>query len=85
MEFKEFSNPLEQDYDINSSYDEFSYSEEEPNKYFDEMIELIGILEDVTEEELLRDYGITEYEYLHPNAIVIEKIKNKLNENNFHR
>lgn len=74
MEFKEFSNPEERDYDINSSnytQDRISSSN---NNYSYQLAELIGILEDVTEEELQSQYGISLNEYFKPNAETIAKV-----------
>ncbi len=74
MEFKEFSeftNPETENYDINMSYKDNNY-------YHEQLIELIGLLEDVEEEDLLEQYGITMQEYLNPNAEVIEKVENHL-------
>lgn len=74
MEFKEFSNPEERDYDINSSnytQDRISSSN---NNYSYQLAELIGILEDVTEEELQNQYGISLNEYFKPTAETIAKV-----------
>ena len=38
-------------------------------------MDLIGILEDVTDEDIQNQYGISWEEYLHPNAETIEKVK----------
>ena len=42
-------------------------------------MDLIGILEDVTEEELQKQYGISMNEYLNPNAYTIKKVEEKIN------
>ena len=56
MEFKEFSNPEAKDYDITSSLgSNGSYGS---NPYVEQLTSLIGILEDVTEENLREKYGI---------------------------
>ena len=47
MEFKEFTNPEERDYDINSSLNSFNNSVS-VNPYSEQLVDLIGILEDVT-------------------------------------
>lgn len=74
MEFKEFNDPLKNDYDITSSYDnEINTFTENP--YEAELIDLIGILED---DEDTRVYGITYEEYLHPTALTIAKVKSAL-------
>ncbi|MBR5662053.1 MAG: hypothetical protein IKX00_00195 [Bacilli bacterium] len=82
MEFREFSNPESKDYDITSSFKEESlngYSNEE-NTYAMSLMNLIGILEDEEFDNIYENYGITEYEYLHPNAEVIAKVESKLDE-----
>lgn len=84
MEFKEFSNPEEKDYDINSSLNNTNYASNsqgihEANKYYMQLFDLIGILEDFEENELIENYGITMQEYLNPNAETIKKVSEKLN------
>ena len=80
MEFKEFTNPEEKDYDINSSLEgSNTYNSSSFNQYSEELDNLIGILEDVTEEELQEQYGISMNEYLNPNADTITKVTEKLN------
>ena len=74
MEFNEFSNPLEKDYDITSNYDKEDTNYVE-NPYDEELMDLIGILED---DEDAATYGITYEEYLHPNAETISKVKGVL-------
>ena len=45
MEFKEYNNPEEMDYDINYSFDEDSAVYDEPgNNYTEQLLDLIGIL-----------------------------------------
>ena len=78
MEFKEFSNPESKDYDINSSFGETQPNSATVNPYVEQLIDLIGILEDVTEEELQQNYGISITEYLHPNTETISKVKDAL-------
>lgn len=87
MEFKEFSNPLENDYDINHSYEEEKVNNSTiSNPYIELLIDMIGILEDVTEEELYEAYGISEQEYLNPTRDTIIKVKEKLqNSERMHR
>ncbi len=75
MEFKEFSNPLEKDYDITSSYDKEETNNYVENPYDEELINLTGVLEDY---EDLTTYGITYEEYIHPNAETISKVKDVL-------
>ena len=83
MEFREFSNPEERDYDINSSnnynYSSNSRSVQDTNKYYMQLFDLIGILEDFEESELIENYGITMQEYLNPTAETIKKVSEKLN------
>ena len=80
MEFKEYTNPEEKDYDINSSLNSFnnSASSASVNPYSEQLIDLIGILEDVTEEELQEQYGISINEYLHPTENTINKVTEKV-------
>ena len=71
MEFKEFSefeNPLAADYDVKSAV-------KADNPYQQEMVSLIGVLEDVTDEDLQREYGISLDEYLHPTKESVDKVR----------
>jgi len=83
MEFREFSNPEERDYDIISSLNANNSSNlqniEEDNQYYVQLFDLIGILEDFDENELIENYGITMQEYLNPTAETIKKVSEKLN------
>ena len=79
MEFKEFSNPESKDYDINSSFGEVSTNSGVINPYVEQLIDLIGILEDVTDEELQNNYGISVNEYFNPTAETIAKVYKKIN------
>ena len=86
MEFREFTNPEEADYDLNVNYNE-SYVdkiqiEDEENKYYMQLFDLIGILEDFEESELLQNYGINMQEYLNPTEDTIKKVSAKLAEEN---
>ncbi len=78
MEFQEFSNPESKDYDITSSFGETQTNSASGNPYVEQLIDLVGILEDVTEEDLQQNYGISEKEYLHPTAETISKVKDAL-------
>ena len=78
MEFKEFTNPEEKDYDINSSLNRFNNSVS-VNPYSEQLIDLIGILEDVSEEELQEQYGISMNEYFHPTEETINKVSERIN------
>ena len=84
MEFREFGNPEERDYDINSNLNDDNYSSnsqsiQDANKYYMQLFDLIGILEDFEEAELIENYGITMQEYLNPTAETIKKVSEKLN------
>lgn len=87
MEFREYSNPEERDYDITSSYSTNSSSNESLNQYVEQLFDLIGILEDITDEELMENYGISMQEYLRPTKDTIRKVEEKLNsiQNGRHR
>ena len=78
MEFKEFSNPESKDYDITNSFEGAQTTSAAGNPYIEQLIDLIGILEDINEEELRQNYGISITEYLHPNAETISKVKDFL-------
>ena len=78
MEFKEFTNPEERDYDINSSLNS-SNENTYVNPYSEQLINLIGILEDVTEKELQDRYGISMYEYLNPTEETVNKVLERIN------
>ena len=77
MEFKEFTSPEERDYDINSSLNSFNNSVS-VNHYSEQLIDLIGILDDVSEEELQEQYGISMKEYLHPTEGTINKVTERI-------
>lgn len=53
------------------------YSYEE-NLYAMRLMSLIGVLSEEDLSSIKENYGITEYEYYHPNAEVIEKVENML-------
>jgi len=78
MEFKEFSNPEENDYDITSSLASVGSNNSTVNPYSEQLIDLIGILEDINEEDLQDQYGISMSEYLNPTAETITKVSEKL-------
>ena len=78
MEFKEFTNPEEKDYDIKSSFNGYN-SSVQINPYSEQLDDLIGILEDVTEEELQEQYGISMNEYFHPTEETINKVSERIN------
>ena len=82
MRFREFTNPEEENYDITSSLNTNDYSSQNAqgsNSYNMQLIDLIGILEDVTEEELQEQYGISMSEYLYPTEETINKVYERVN------
>ena len=79
MEFKEFSNPLEEDYDITSSLKSNNVDKVAERKKY--VRQLFDVMEDIPEDiDLMSDvsfvsqYGITKQEYANPNAEVIKKV-----------
>ena len=78
MEFKEFTNPEKMDYDITSSLNSINNTTS-VNHYSEQLVDLIGILEDITEEELQEQYGISMNEYLHPTEETIIKVSERIN------
>jgi len=44
------------------------------NPYDEQLIDLIGFKVDITEKELMDQYGITYEEYLHPTEEIINKV-----------
>lgn len=80
MEFKEYTNPEERDYDIKSSLNTTSSNTQSKQQYYMQLFDLIGILEDINEEELKETYGISMHEYFNPTAETIRKVSAKLNE-----
>ena len=79
MEFREYQNPEESDYDITSSLKTSSENNKQNQKDYSYLLaDLIGILKDVEEEEFIEEYGITMQEYLHPNKQVLLKVKQAL-------
>ena len=77
MDFKEFTNPESRDYDINSSLNSFN-NITSVNPYSEQLDDLIGILEDITEEELQEQYGISMNEYFNPTQETIDKVSDKV-------
>ena len=78
MEFREFTNPKEKDFDINSSSESSTNNYQDSNQYYEQLFDLIGILEDVTEEDLQEQYGISMSEYLHTAKDTINKVTEKI-------
>jgi len=81
-EYVEYSNPEGSDCDIKSSLNEVSFDEPKSQSnqfYYSQLFDLIGILEDIDEEDLIKNYGISMQEYLKPTAETIKKVSEKLN------
>ena len=77
MDFNEFTNPEVKDYDINSSLESSTYNNQTFNPYSEQLVDLIGILEDVDEEALQEQYGISMAEYLNPTKETIKKVSER--------
>ena len=77
MRFKEFSNPEEKNYDINSSLNSLN-NNSLVNPYSEQLVDLIGILEDVNEKQLQEQYGIGMEEYLNPTEETINKVSERI-------
>ena len=77
MEYNEFANVEGRDYDLYSN-DGNMKTDSNTNPYSDELVELVGILEDVTDEDLMSQYGITMNEYFNPTEETIKKVKETL-------
>ena len=77
MEYKEFANVEGRDYDLYSNDGNIS-DNNQYNPYSDELVYLIGILEDDELLELPTKYGITKEEYLNPTEETISKVKEAL-------
>lgn len=78
MGFREYSNPEESDYDIKSSLSG-NLSVQSKQQCFEQLFDLIGVLEDINEDELFENYGISMQEYLMPTKETIKKVSEKLN------
>lgn len=80
MDFREFSSPEGNNYDINSSFNSLGQvsNSNQDNIYSQQLMDLVGILEDVTESKLLEDYGITLQEYYQPSEETITKVRQHL-------
>ena len=76
MEFKEFTNPEEKDYDITSSFSKTERAKKasRENKISQSFTELLGDL-GFPELDELAHYGITDEEYMHPSLTTIKKLK----------
>ena len=100
MQFREFRNPEEADYDIKSSLDlngEFKNDESRTQEdihrqaILEAMLEamdwnMLEDLDEISDEELIDEYGITKSEYLNPTKETVLKIKkNKQGKNNQHK
>lgn len=78
MEFKEFTNPEESDYDIMMSLEGEANSNTQENPYVEEQLNLLGLLEDVDDASILATYGITAEEYFNPTKESIGRLKSTL-------
>lgn len=76
MEFKEFTNPEEKDYDITSSFSKTERAKKtsRENKISQIFTESLGNL-GFPELYELAHYGITDEEYNHPSLTTIKKLK----------
>ena len=76
MEFKEFTNSEEKNYDITSSFSktERAKKESKENKISQSFTELLGAL-GFPEVDELSPYGITEEEYMNPSLTTIKKLR----------
>ena len=83
MEFKEYTNPEERDYDINMSFKNTNnkenkqnriHEENKQNRIHEEFFELLSYL-GFPEVHELEEYGITEEEYTNPTLSTIKKLK----------
>ena len=64
------------------TYNHYTRPLEMKNKWIFEVLYLTDFKENLTEDELLKEYGITMEEYLNPNPMVRDKIINHLREKN---
>ena len=76
MEYREYDNPEERDYDLRVEEMFEEGSSKNPNQ--EKLIKLLGLQEDINEEQLLERFGITLEEYLNPTDEVIKKVQEKL-------
>ena len=85
-EFSEFDNPEAKDYDLHTheGKHENEINKMMSEKYQDELMDLIGIVEDIDSINMVEEYGITEEEYFNPNADTIKKVKSKLESESKH-
>ena len=82
MEYIELADPEEIDYNTkhNNYYRLGHMSVIEKNFYAMELANIIGVPRKVTDERLMRDYGITMTEYDFPNKSVIKKVRKYLDD-----
>ena len=85
-EFSEFDNPEAKDYDLHThgQNHEDELDKMMSDKYQDELMDLIGIVEDIDTINMVEEYGITEEEYFNPTAETIKKVKAKLESESKH-
>ena len=84
--FKEFINPGSEDYDLRSFDTTSQKTVAIVNDYSEQLVNLIGFLEDdeVTDEYLLSNFGISKKEYIYPTSETIKRVSENLNkERNF--
>lgn len=77
MEFREFVNPENADYDVKKSFVGISsgqYKTRSDQYLYEQLFDLIGVLDDIDEEQLIEMYGITMAEYLKPTSDTIKKV-----------
>lgn len=80
MEFKDFIDPNDVDFDIKSSVNSNSINNNTSiNEYSYQLVDLIGVLDDVNEEDLQAKYGISVEQYYKPDAEIIAKVTEKIN------
>ena len=52
--------------------------DEKTCEYVYQLFDLIGVIDCISDEEMLKLYGITYFEYLQPNEEIINKVKQKV-------
>ena len=73
MEYREYANPEEKDYDLRVEEMFEENSSKNPNQ--ETLIELLGLQEDINEEQLLERFGITLEEALETERKSEERLK----------
>ena len=83
MKFGKISNSEKNCYDNNSFLVGISsgeYKTRANQHLYEQLFDLIGIFDDLNEEELMETYGITIYEYLNPTQETIRKVSERVSE-----